>query len=101
MAHHAAMYYVIDAVRWGADGHISHVKWHQVFAEGGALRHTDPETAPVVDAAHVCESAEVRVYVDGRPGRFLRMKGCAHGIDAEADGEGTPLRERMAHLPVF
>jgi hypothetical protein len=29
------------------------------------------------------------------------MKTCAEGIDAEVDEAGTPLRERLAHLPVF
>jgi hypothetical protein len=29
------------------------------------------------------------------------MKACPEGIDAEADAKGTPLRERMAHLPSF
>lgn len=95
------MYYVIDAVRWGGDGHISHVKWHRVFAEEGSAQRGEPEVVPVVDAAQVCDSAEVRIYVEGRPGRFIRMKGCADGIDADADSEGMPLRERMAHLPVF
>lgn len=95
------MYYVIDAVRWGADGNISHVRWHAVDTDGTTIVHTRPEIVPVVDAARVCGSSELRVYVDGDPGRFFRMRACPEGIDAEADAQGTPLRERMAHLPAF
>jgi len=95
------MYYVIDAVRWGPDGHISQVRWHGVASEGGEIRHTPAQVVPVVDAAQVCGSGEVRVYVDGSTGHFFKMKACPEGIDAETDENGTPLRERMAHLPTF
>ena len=94
------MYYVIDAVRWGADGQISHVRWHGVEADGETIVRTEPRVVPVVDAARVCGENEVRVYVGGDPGRFFRMKACPEGIDAESD-DGTPLRDRMAHLPTF
>ena len=95
------MYYVIDAVRWGDDGHIAQVRWHRVLPEGNGVRHTPPEVVPVVDAAEVCWAGEVRVYVDGSTGHFFKMKACPEGIDADADAKGTPLRERMAHLPTF
>jgi hypothetical protein len=29
------------------------------------------------------------------------MKACPAGFDADTDSQGTPLRERMAHLPTF
>ena len=95
------MFYVIEAVRWGADGHISHVRWHGVETDGETLVRTDPHVVPVVYAAGVCGEKEVRVYVDGAPGRFFRMKACPEGIDDESDEKGTPLRHRMAHLPTF
>lgn len=95
------MYYVIDAVRWGPDGHISHVKWHGVETDGETIVRTEPQVVPVVYAAGVCGEREVRVYVGGDLGRFFRMRACPEGIDAEADEKGTPLRERMAHLPTF
>ncbi|WP_427913671.1 hypothetical protein ACPWT1_01475 [Ramlibacter sp. MMS24-I3-19] len=95
------MFYVIDAVRWGADGHISHVKWHGVEADGETLVRTEPQIVPVVDAAQMCGEKEVRVYVGGDLGRFFRMRACPEGIDAESDPSGAPLRERMAHLPTF
>lgn len=95
------MYYRIEAVRWGDDGHISHVRWHTVRFDGQQLQRGESTVAPVVDAAAVCDSDEVRVYVDGDAGRFFRMKACEAGIDAEVDEQGTPLRERMAHLPTF
>ena len=95
------MYYEIEAVRWGGDGHISHVRWHTVTFDGQQVRRGEPTIAPVVDAAEVCNSHEVRVYVQGSTGRFFRMKACEAGIDAEIDEAGTPLRERMAHLPTF
>lgn len=95
------MYYRIEAVRWGEDGHISQVRWHTVRFDGEQVRRGESTIAPVVDAAEVCDSAEVRVYVDGDTGRFFRMKACEEGIDAEVDEQGTPLRERLAHLPTF
>jgi hypothetical protein len=95
------MYYVIEAVRWGEDGHISQVRWHTVRFDGERLQRGESTVAPVVDAAEICRSAEVRVFVDGDMGRFFRMKACPEGIDAEVDEAGTPLRERMAHLPAF
>lgn len=94
------MYYAIDAVRWGPDGNISHVRWHGVDTEGMTVVHTEPEVVPVVDAATTCGSNEVRVYVGGEAGSFFKMRACPGGIDAE-DAQGTPLRERMAHLPTF
>lgn len=96
-----AMYYVIEAVRWGADGHISHVRWHTVRLDGERIDRGESTVVPVVDAARVCESNEVRVFVGGDSGRFFRMKACEEGIDAEVDERGTPLRQRMAHLPSF
>lgn len=95
------MYYVIDAVRWGGNGHISHVKWHPVELQEEDLRSGQSTVVPVVDAAEVCGEHEVRVYVGGDVGRFFRMKACDHGLDAEVDDRGTPLRDRMAHLPAF
>ncbi|MGZ5179037.1 MAG: hypothetical protein ACXWC6_12405 [Ramlibacter sp.] len=95
------MYYVIDAVRWGPHGRISHVQWHGVEAEGETIVHTRPQVVPVLDAAARCEANEVRVYVGGDPGLFFKMKACPEGLDAESDGKGTPLRERLAHLPSF
>ena len=96
------MYYVIEAVRWGDDSHISHVRWHTVRFDGEQVQRGESTVAPVIDAAEVCASEEVRVYVDGdASGRFFRMKACDEGIDAEVDEQGTPLRERMAHLPTF
>jgi hypothetical protein len=95
------MYYVIEAVRWGEDGHISHVRWHSVSFDGEGIRRGESTVAPVVDAAEICQSGEVRVFVDGEAGRFFRMKACAEGINAEVDDAGTPLRQRMAHLPAF
>jgi xylose isomerase len=58
------MYYGIDAVRWGTDGHISHVRWHAVDtvdADDATIAHTASQVVPVVDAAKVCGSSEVRV----------------------------------------
>lgn len=96
------MYYVIEAVRWGDDGHISHVRWHTVRFDGEQIDRGESVVAPVVDAAQVCREHEVRVFVGGeREGRFFRMQACEEGIDAEVDEAGTPLRERLAHLPVF
>ncbi|HZY17937.1 MAG TPA: hypothetical protein VFE82_05605 [Ramlibacter sp.] len=95
------MYYQIDAIRWGPDGHLSHVRWHEVMADEEAVRHGPAKIVPVVDAASVCGSSEVRVYVEGSTGKFFRMKACPEGIDAEADERGTPLQKRLAHLPVF
>lgn len=95
------MYYAIEAVRWGADGHISHVRWHTVSVAGEQVRRGESTVVPVVDASQACRSHEVRVFVDGERGRFFRMKACEEGIDAEVDEAGTPLRERMAHLPSF
>ena len=95
------MYYTIEAVRWGPGGHISHVRWHTVRFDGERIVRGESTVAPVVDAAEVCSEAEVRVYVDGDAGRFFRMKACEEGIDAEVDEAGTPLRERLAHLPSF
>lgn len=95
------MYCAIEAVRWGGDGHISHVRWHTVRFDGERILRGESMVAPVVDAAEVCRSREVRVFVDGDAGRFFRMKACDQGIDAEVDAQGTPLRERMAHLPTF
>jgi hypothetical protein len=95
------MYYVIEAVRWGEDGHISQVRWHTVDFDGERILRGAPAVAPVIDAAEVCKTHDVRVFVSGEAGRFFRMKACPEGIDAEVDAEGTPLRARMAHLPVF
>ena len=95
------MYYVIEAVRWGPDGQVSHVRWHGVDADGETVVHTPPGVVAVVDAAAACDSGEVRVYVGGESGRFFKMKACPAGIDAETDSQGAPLRERMAHLPTF
>jgi hypothetical protein len=95
------MYYVIEGVRWGADGHISHVRWHGVDTDGDGLRHTPSTLVPVVDAAEVCKSSEVRVFVDGDTGQFFRMKACPEGIDAVTDDRGTTLQQRMAHLPAI
>jgi hypothetical protein len=97
------MYYVIDAIRWSGNGHLSHVRWHGVEAddERGELRRLPQEVVPVVDAAKVCDTHEVRVFVHGQTGRFFRMKACPEGLDAEADPAGAPLRERLAHLPTF
>ena len=39
------MYYVIEAVRWGDDGHISHVRWHTVRFDG----MTEAESAPLLE----------------------------------------------------
>jgi hypothetical protein len=58
------MYYVIDAVRWGPHGHISHVRWHAVDAveaDDATIAHAASQVVPVVDAAKVCGSSEVRV----------------------------------------
>ena len=96
------MYYVIEAVRWSDGGHISDVRWHTVRHDGEQIQRGESTVAPVVDAAHACHAHEVRVYVeDGSSGRFFKMKACEEGIDAEVDEAGTPLRTRMAHLPVF
>ena len=95
------MYYVIEAVRWGDDGHISHVRWHSVRLHGETISRGESTVVPVVDAADVCKAHEVRVYVGGDTGRFFRMQACDEGIDAEVDEQGTRLRERMAHLPAF
>lgn len=98
------MYYVIEAVRWASDGHISHVRWHAVDAveaDDATIVHTASEIVPAVDAAKACGSSEVRVYVEGDLGHFFKLKACPEGVDAEADTQGTPLRERMAHLPSF
>lgn len=95
------VYYTIEAVRWGDDGHISHVRWHSVRFDGERIVRGESTVAPVVDAAEVCKSHEVRVFVRGDTGRFFRMRACEEGIDAEVDGQGTPLRDRMAHLPSF
>jgi hypothetical protein len=95
------VYYQIEAVRWGDDGHISHVRWHSVRFDGEQVQRGESTVAAVIDAAGHCKNHEVRVYVDGDTGRFFRMKACDEGIDAEVDEAGTPLRERMAHLPTF
>jgi hypothetical protein len=95
------LYYVIEAVRWGEDGHISHVRWHTVRLDGEQLVRGESTVAVVVDAAEVCKGHEVRVFVGGDTGHFFRMQACDEGIDAEVDEQGTPLRERMAHLPTF
>lgn len=97
------MYYAIDAVRWGAGGHIERVRWHRVDVDdAGKLRESAPEEVPVVDASVACEASEVRVYVGGASSaQFFKMKACPDGIDAEVDECGTPLKERMAHLPTF
>jgi hypothetical protein len=95
------MYYEIEAVRWGDSGHISHVRWTAVDFDGDRVHRGAPQVVPVVDAAETCNSHEVRVYVDGEAGRFFKMKACPEGIDADVDEVGTPLRQRMAHLPVF
>ena len=96
------MYYVIEAVRWAPDGDISHVRWREVdTGDGDVIVKSEPKVVAVVHAAQACREQEVRVYVPGPTGRFFKMKACAHGIEAVADERGTPLRERMAHLPQF
>lgn len=98
------MYYVIEAIHWGPGGRLSHVRWHRVSAGSLDVERSEPQVVPVVDAAVVCRSHEVRVFVDDQPGhtgRFFRMKACADGIDAVADEAGTPLQQRLAHLPTF
>lgn len=95
------MYYVIEAVRWGDDGHISHVRWHSVRALDDRIDRGESTVVHVVDAAGACKEHEVRVFVDGQAGRFFKMHACDEGLAAEADEAGTPLRERMAHLPAF
>ena len=95
------MFYVIDAVRWGPEGRISHVQWHGVEAEGETIVHARPQVVPVIDAADQCDANEVRVYVGGETGQFFRMRACSEGLEAEPDGKATPLRERLAHLPSF
>ena len=95
------MYYVIDAVRWGNDGHIHQVMWHTVALRQDDLVEGERQVVPVVDADATCDAHEVRVYVGGRTGQFFRMKACPGGIDADTDEAGTPLHERMAHLPTF
>ena len=95
------MYYVIEAVRWSPDGDISHVRWREVDADGDVVVQSEPREVPVVHAATACREHEVRVYVPGPAGRFFKLKACAEGIEAAADERGTPLRERMAHLPLF
>ncbi len=95
------MYYVIEAIHWGPDGQLSHVRWHRVSAVVDGVQRSEPEVVPVVDAAVVCRSHEVRVFVEGSAGRFFLMKACPEGIDAVADAAGTPLEERLAHLPTF
>jgi hypothetical protein len=95
------MYYVIEAVRWSA-GDISHVRWRAVdTGDGDVITKSEPKEVPVVHAAETCREHEVRVYVPGPAGRFFKLKACEQGIEAAADERGTPLRERMAHLPRF
>ena len=95
------MYYAIEAVRWSADGRIRDVRWREIdLGDEGIVRGAVQEV-PVVDAAAECDEHEVRVYVPGAPGRFFLMKACPEGIDAEVDEGGTPLRERLAHVPTF
>lgn len=95
------MYYVIEAIHWGPAGQVSHVRWHRVSADAGAqVHHAAPEVVPVIDAAEVCRSSEVRVYVEGGTGQFFKMKACPEGLDAE-DGDGEPLARRLGHLPSF
>ena len=93
------MYYVIEGVRWGADGRITHVRWHPVQLDGGEVRHGPRELVAVVDAARACNEGEVRVYVDGPAGQYFKMKACAEGIEAEEEMAGPSLEERLAHLP--
>lgn len=95
------MFYVIEAVRWGANGNISHVRWHGVDMTGDTLVKTDSSVVPVLDAAAQCKEHEVRVYIEGDAGRFFRMRACPQGLDAEPDGTQGSLRERLAHLPSF
>lgn len=95
------MYYQIEAVRWDAQGRLSEVCWRSIDVEGERLVRGEAHTVPVVDAARTCAEHEVRVYVPGSTGRFFRMMTCPQGLDAEVDGAGTPLRERLAHLPTF
>jgi hypothetical protein len=101
LRHDGGVYYQIEAVRWNEAGHISHVRWHSVRFDGEQIRRGESTVAAVIDAAEQCNSHEVRVYVDGDTGHFFKMKACDEGIDAEVDEAGTPLRERMAHLPTF
>ena len=95
------MYYVIEAVRWATDGHLSHVRWREVDTDGDVIVQSEPREIPVVHAADACRDHEVRVYVPGPAGRFFKMKACDAGIDAVADDRGKPLRERLPHLPQF
>lgn len=95
------MYYVIEAIHWAPAGHISHVRWHCVDEQHGAVSRSPSVVVPVVDAAKACEASEVRVFVDGHAARFFVMKACPEGIDAVADEAGTPLPQRLAHLPTF
>jgi hypothetical protein len=92
------MYFVIDGVRWGAGGSLTHVRWHSVDLPGTTLQHGESRLVPVVDAAKACDESEVRVYVDGAVGRSFRMKACAEGIEAE-DMQGHTLQDLLAHLP--
>ena len=95
------MYYVIEAIHWGPEARVSHVRWHRVSADDvDRVHHGAPEVVPVVHAAEVCRSAEVRVYVDGEAGHFFKMKACPEGIDTE-DDQGAPLARRLGHLPTF
>ncbi len=95
------MFYKIEAVRWNDAGHIARVRWRRVEAGDETVVHGQQQEVPVVDAAQTCRDQEVRVYVAGDVGRFFKMKACPEGIDAEVDDDGTPLRERLAHLPTF
>ena len=96
----AAMYYVIDGVRWSDGGRLSHVLWHPVSVrDEDAIEHGRAQLVPVVDAAKACDEYEVRVYVDGPTGSYFKLKACPEGIEADPQVPGPPLRERLAHLP--
>ena len=96
----SGIYYVIDGVRWSPEGRITHVLWHPVTLQGESIRHGGGQLVPVLDAANACDESEVRVYVDGPTGSYFQMKACPEGIEAETQA-GTPLRERLAHLPAI
>ncbi|MBA2963100.1 hypothetical protein [Ramlibacter pinisoli] len=93
------MYYVIDGVRWGPQGGLTHVRWHSVDIPDDAIQHGNSRLVPVVDAAKVCGESEVRVFVDGPVGHSFRMKACREGIEAENPEQEQTLRDLLAHLP--
>ena len=94
------MYYAIQATRWDAGGNLTGLRWQGVDFDGDAIVRHPPQTVTVVDAGVACRSHEVRVYVSGDAGQFFKMRACPQGIEAD-DEIGTPLRERLSHLPTF